>query len=200
MSGWIWVLVGYLAGSFPTGYVIVKLLRNEDIRNFGSGNIGATNVGRRMGKKWAVAVTLIDMIKGGVVLILARVMNVESPPLIAAIAFASVCGHNFPLWLGFKGGKGVATTFGVVFFMIPPYSSYAALTAGIIWYGVMKVSRYVSLASLISLFSLPVFFLILKLKPSFVLAVLFMALLASFRHRENIKRMQHGEESRIGEK
>lgn len=82
MSGWIWVLVGYLAGSFPTGYVIVKLLRNEDIRNFGSGNIGATNVGRRMGKKWAVAVTLIDMIKGGVVLILARVMNVESPPLL----------------------------------------------------------------------------------------------------------------------
>ena len=96
MTNWMWILIAYLAGSFPTGYVFVKLFCGEDIRTFGSGNIGATNVGRRMGKKWAIIVTIIDMIKGGMVLVLARSMKVEGSSLLALMAFASVSGHNFP--------------------------------------------------------------------------------------------------------
>ncbi|ADE56697.1 MAG: glycerol-3-phosphate 1-O-acyltransferase PlsY [Aminobacterium colombiense] len=200
MTNWMWILIAYLAGSFPTGYVFVKLFCGEDIRTFGSGNIGATNVGRRMGKKWAIIVTIIDMIKGGMVLVLARSMKVEGSSLLALMAFASVCGHNFPIWLKGKGGKGVATTFGVVFFMIPPYSSYAALAAGIIWYGTLKISRYVSVASIASLFSLPLIFITLKMDSSHVLAVLSMAFLALVRHKENIKRIRSGEENQVGKK
>ena len=85
----------------------------KDIREFGSGNIGATNVGRVLGKKWAVVTAVVDILKGGLAVLLAMSLGVKSPFLLATVGFAGVIGHDYPLWLGFKGGKGVATTFGV---------------------------------------------------------------------------------------
>ncbi|HCA41416.1 MAG TPA: acyl-phosphate glycerol 3-phosphate acyltransferase [Aminobacterium sp.] len=199
MSYWLWIFAAYLTGSFPTGYVCAKVFRGVDIRTFGSGNIGATNVGRLMGRPWAIGVTIVDMLKGGIILIIARKAGIESPVVLASIAFASICGHNFPLWLNFKGGKGVATTYGVVFFMVPPWSSVAALIAGGIWYIVMRWSKYVSVASILSLFTLPLLFLLFHLHVSNVLAVSFMAILALVRHRNNIARIRRGEEGRVGE-
>jgi len=116
---WLWPLAGYLAGSIPTGYLLVRVLKGQDIREFGSGNIGATNVGRILGKPWAVFVALFDMAKGGLVVLSALASGVNSPWVLAATALAGVAGHNYPAWLRFSSGKGVATSFGVLFFLDP---------------------------------------------------------------------------------
>ena len=93
-----WIAVGYLMGSCPTGYLLVKSLTGKDIREFGSGNIGATNVGRVLGKKWAVVTAVVDMLKGGLAVLLAMSLGVKSPFLLATVGFAGVIGHDYPLW------------------------------------------------------------------------------------------------------
>ena len=110
MSFILCALFGYLAGSCPTGFLVAKYVCGADIRSYGSGNIGATNVGRLMGKKWAVAVAIFDMLKGGLAVLVASCF-VSSHALLALTGVCAVLGHNYPVWLGFKGGKGVATTF-----------------------------------------------------------------------------------------
>ena len=95
MTPLLWILLGYLLGSFPAGYLAAKIVKGVDIRTVGSGNVGSTNVGRLMGKKWAVAVTLADMIKGAAGLLVARSAGVTDPVILATTAFAGVCGHNF---------------------------------------------------------------------------------------------------------
>ncbi len=115
MSFILCALFGYLAGSCPTGFLVAKYVCGADIRAYGSGNIGATNVGRLMGKKWAVAVAVFDMLKGGLA-VLAASCFVQQHALLALTGVCAVLGHNYPVWLGFKGGKGVATTFGVIAF------------------------------------------------------------------------------------
>ena len=104
MTAFIWVLAGYFFGSIPAGYLIIKILLGKDIRNLGSGNIGATNVSRFVGKGWGVGVALFDMAKGGLVVLAARLAGIQDPWILALSGFAGVCGHNFPLWLRFKGG------------------------------------------------------------------------------------------------
>ena len=112
-----WLVFGYLAGSCPTGYLAVKMLKGQDIRDYGSGNIGATNTGRVLGKKWAVAVAVFDMLKGGIAVLLASFFT-DNDVILALTGVFAVLGHNYPVWLGWRGGKGVATTFGVLAFMI----------------------------------------------------------------------------------
>lgn len=192
------ILLGYFLGSLPWGYIIFRYMKHDDIRNYGSGNIGATNVGRFLGKKWAVIVTLADMFKGSVALIVAYLFTIRDPWIISMIGIAAVLGHNFPVWLGFKGGKGVSTTYGVVIFYYPPLSLVIAAMGGITWFVVLKVSRYVSIASLVSLFSLSLWGLLLELDTPYILACLFLAVLSTWRHRSNLVNLLGGTEGKIG--
>lgn len=195
---WIWPFLGYLAGSMPTGYLVVKLLRGDDIRRYGSGNIGATNVGRVMGRKWAVAVAVTDMLKGGIVVALAMALGVRDHLVLALTGLFGVLGHNFPVWLRFKGGKGVATSFGVMFFF-NWFSPWPALIGGAVWYLVMRASRYVSLASLVALYSSAGLMWFFRAPAPYCWASLALAVLSTLRHRENIKRLMAGTENRVGQ-
>lgn len=200
MTVLFWIFLGYLAGSFPTGYIVVKLVKEIDIRTVGSGNIGATNVGRLMGKKWAIAVAIADMLKGAIGVLCAQTVGVVEPWTIALAGFAGVCGHNFPIWLGFKGGKGVSSTYGVIFFLYPPLSFLLAPAGGVIWLILFKVKGYVSLASLVSLWCLPFLALGLFFPFPYIAVITGLAVFSTIRHRDNIRRLAEGKESRFGEK
>jgi glycerol-3-phosphate acyltransferase PlsY len=197
MTAALWILLGYLVGSCPTGYLVVRLIRGEDIRNFGSGNIGATNVGRVMGKPWSVAVAIFDMVKGGLMILAAWILGVREPWILSLTGVAGVLGHNFPVWLGFKGGKGVATSFGAVA-LFDFFDPWPALLGGLVWYGTMKGSRYVSLASMVSLSAVPIFLAFFGADRAYVITAAGLALLTILRHRANIGRLLAGTESRVG--
>lgn len=188
-------LFGYLAGSCPTGYLAVKYARGADIRSYGSGNTGATNVGRLMGKKWAVAVAVFDMLKGGLA-VLAASRFTSSPSLLALTGVCAVLGHNYPVWLGFKGGKGVATTFGVIAFF-DFFTPWPALLGGLVWYAVMRFTKYVSVASLAGLFAAALLTFLWGMPKPYAAAALFLACLSSWRHRANIARLMDGTESKV---
>lgn len=192
-----WVAFAYFLGSIPTGYLLVRFIKHQDIRMLGSGNIGATNVKRVLGKKWAVFVTLIDMLKGALGLLGASATGVSNPAALSWIALSGVLGHNYPVWLKFKGGKGIATSYGVIFFLWPPISFAVALMGGAAWYAILRISHYVSLASILSLFMVPLFFWMLGAPWPFILFSVTLALLAAWRHHENIERLFLGTESRI---
>ena len=192
-----WMFVSYFIGSLPTGYLVARIFRGVDIRTVGSGSIGATNVRRLMGLGWAVFVTLVDMLKGALALLLTVDSASSDPWLLSLSALAVVLGHNYPVWLRFRGGKGVATTYGTMFF-IWPYNSFAiVLMSGALWYAVMTSTRYVSLASMVSLLALPAFFWMLDAPLPFILLALSLALLALFRHRANVSRLLEGRESPV---
>ena len=192
-----WMFVSYFIGSLPTGYLVARIFRGVDIRTVGSGSIGATNVRRLMGLGWAVFVTLVDMLKGALALLLTVDSASSDPWLLSLSALAVVLGHNYPVWLRFRGGKGVATTYGTMFF-IWPYNSFAiVLMSGALWYAVMTSTRYVSLASMVSLLALPAFFCTLDAPLPFILLALSLALLALFRHRANVSRLLEGRESPV---
>lgn len=195
MSLILCAIFGYLAGSCPTGFLAAKYAGGADIRSFGSGNIGATNVGRLMGKKWAVAVAVFDMLKGGLA-VLAASFFVSSPSLLALTGVCAVLGHNYPVWLGFKGGKGVATTFGVIGFF-DFFTPWPAILGGLVWYAVMRFTKYVSAASIAGLFSTALFVLLWGMPKPYAAAALFLACLSSWRHRSNIKRLMNGTESKV---
>ena len=192
-----WMFVSYFIGSLPTGYLVARIFRGVDIRTVGSGSIGATNVRRLMGQGWAVFVTLVDMLKGALALLLTVDSASSAPWMLSLSALAVVLGHNYPVWLRFRGGKGVATTYGTMFF-IWPYNSFAiVLMSGALWYAVMTSTRYVSLASMVSLLALPAFFWMLDAPLPFILLALILALLAMFRHRANVSRLLEGRESPV---
>ena len=192
-----WMIVSYFIGSLPTGYLVARIFRGVDIRATGSGSIGATNVRRLMGLGWAVFVTAIDMLKGALALLLVADSASSDPWLLSLAALAAVLGHNYPVWLRFRGGKGVATTYGTMFF-IWPYNSFAiVLMSGALWYAVMTSTRYVSLASMLSLLALPACFWMLDAPLPFILLALFLAFLTLLRHGANISRLLRGRENPI---
>ena len=193
----LWLALGYLFGSLPTGYVVVRAKTGQDIRTVGSGNIGATNVGRVLGKQWAVIVTIVDMLKGGAAVMLCRSFG-GADIAVAAAALGAVLGHNYPVWLNFHGGKGVATTFGTLFFVQMWYSCAAVLLAGILWFLVMKAFRYVSLASLVALVAIAGWFWFFGMHVSFIVLALLLAVLSLWRHRGNVDRLIHGTENKVG--
>jgi len=191
------MIISYLIGSFPTGYVVTRIGKGTDIRATGSGSIGATNVRRVMGQGWAVFVAVIDMLKGVLALLLAGTSAVAEPWLLSLAGLAAVIGHNYPVWLKFKGGKGVSTTYGVLFFLYPYESFAVTLLGGAIWYAVMTVTRYVSLASMTSLMSIPLFFWMLDAPVSYILASFVLAFFSIWRHSSNIDRLMRGVENRV---
>jgi len=194
----------YLLGSIPNGYLLMRFFRQQDIRALGSGNIGATNVLRSGSKGLGAATFLLDMLKGvAAVLLAAHFAASFIPGLVATDAKAiaalfAVLGHFFPVWLGFRGGKGVSTGFGV-FLAISPLSALSAITVFAILLG---ISRYVSLASIVGAASFPLF--AWKIMPEahysrlFLAVVVAVPLLIIAKHHQNIARLIAGTESRIG--
>ncbi|MBL8666302.1 MAG: glycerol-3-phosphate 1-O-acyltransferase PlsY [Rhodospirillales bacterium] len=184
---------GYLFGSIPFGLLLTRLAGHGDIRAIGSGNIGATNVLRTGNKKLALATLLLDVGKGALPTLLAAQGGDELASLVAG--FAAVLGHNFPLWLGFRGGKGVATTLGVLLAISWP----VGLAALALWLGSAVVFRISSLAALIALAASPLLMLAFGDGAQVVLAAV-LALLAAVRHHTNIRRLLAGTEPKIGGK
>lgn len=193
----------YLLGSIPTGYLLVRAFRNQDIRTVGSGNIGATNVLRSGGKGLGAATFLLDVLKGAAAVWMGalafRYLAIASTPrdVEALAALFAVIGHMFPVWLGFRGGKGVATGFGV-FLVAAPWAALAAIG---VFGVVLAISRFVSLASIAGAASFPVFawFLVSGYRPPFFMAVqAVVALLIIAKHHQNIRRLLSGTENRIG--
>ena len=203
LAGILIVAIAYLLGSVPTGYLLVRLFRHEDIRSVGSGNIGATNVLRSGGKGLGAATFFLDGLKGAAPVAIASWIG---PHLAAAVpthdfealaAVVAVLAHMFPVWLGFRGGKGVATGFGV-FLVAAPWAALAAITVFAI---VLLLSRYVSLASILGASSFPVFawFLVRGDKPAlFIAAQIIVSLLIIVKHHQNIRRLVNGTENRFG--
>ncbi len=183
------LLLGYLLGSIPFGLVITKAAGLGDIRSVGSGNIGATNVLRTGRKDLALATLLLDGGKGAIAVIIAMLMGWR-PEVAGAAAFL---GHCFPVWLGFKGGKGVATFMGTLFALHFP----AGIFAGAIWLAVAFVLKYSSLAALTAAAAMPLVLFSMG-KPDYALGALFMAALIFIRHQANIKRLLSGAEPKIG--
>lgn len=203
----LWAIVSYLIGSFPTGYVVTKLFHKDasgkrdglDIRSIGSGAIGATNVGRAMGPVWSWFTAIVDMLKGAFALLLAaHIAPSESQETIMALAgFAVVLGHIFPVWLKFKGGKGVATSYGTIFFIWPYYSFAVVAVCAAIWYIIRGTTRYVSLASMLSLSASSLCLAMLGAPAVFIWLAAGLAALVIFSHRENIVRLMHGTENKF---
>jgi glycerol-3-phosphate acyltransferase PlsY len=195
------LLIAYLLGSIPTGFLVAKA-RGVDIRTVGSGNIGATNVFRILGTPAGVFVLLADAAKGWVaVFVVARyfAVNAGGPPLEwfkVGAGVAAILGHIYTCWLHFKGGKGIATSAGVLVALVP----VALLIVLGIWIVVFACSRYVSLASIAAAFVLPFGAWLLGESITIVLVLAVLAALAIYKHKANIKRLLNGTENRIGGK
>ena len=192
------VPIAYLIGSIPFGYLIVKLTRGADVRATGSGGTGATNVSRRAGKVAGVATLVLDALKGAVAILITRGLLNDGPRAshgwwVVATAVAVIIGHIFPVWLGFRGGKGVATAAGV-FLIIGPF---ALLCAGVVFLAVVLITRYVSLGSIVAAATIPVFVWVSGLGAPEVTGAVAGALLIIFAHRANIGRLIGGTESKF---
>ena len=197
----------YLIGSFPSGYIAGKI-NGMDVREHGSGNIGATNVLRVLGRPWGYTVFFLDAFKGFVAVRLALALVARNPAAAGyseffAILAAAMCivGHSFPHWLAFKGGKGVATSVGSILGIMP----IAAITIFLVWVAVFLITRYVSLASIIAALTLPFAVAILvhlKMTQGVVLFYFSAAMtaLVVWRHRSNISRLLKGTEQRFARK
>jgi glycerol-3-phosphate acyltransferase PlsY len=193
------VIGGYLLGSIPFGVIATRLGGAGDIRSIGSGNIGATNV-LRSGRKDLAAITLLgDGGKGAVAVFIAWLATHNSPlhaqaALTALAGAAAFLGHLFPVWLGFKGGKGVATFFGTLLAAAWP----VGLAAGATWIAVAFLGRISSLAALVAVAAAPVYVFVFHRPAPIAVLALFMGVLIYIRHAANIRRLLHGEEPRIG--
>jgi acyl phosphate:glycerol-3-phosphate acyltransferase len=186
-------VIGYLLGSIPFGLILTRLAGTVDLRSIGSGNIGATNVLRTGHKGLAAATLICDMLKGTVAVIIAG--NYGGPDAAMLAALGAFLGHLFPVWLKFKGGKGVAVYIGVLIGLFWP----AALVFCVLWIATATVTRYSSLSALVASFVTPIF---LWWFGHLALASLFaiLTMLLFYMHRANVARLQAGTEGRIGEK
>ena len=188
----------YLLGSVPFGYLLVRFFRKEDIRSVGSGNIGATNVARSGAKGLGILTLVLDALKGTAAVLLAKHLFPNTLDIAALAAVFAILGHVFPVWLGFKGGKGVATALGVYLALSWP-TAIASLAVFII---VLLLTKYVSLASIVGAAVLPNFFLLFVAdrSPIVIASVLFISLLVILKHHMNIARLKSGTESKFGSK
>ncbi len=189
----LWAAIGYLLGSVPFGMLIARALNLGDLRKIGSGNIGATNVLRTGHKGAALATLLLDGGKGAAAVLLARAFAAEDAVQLAALA--AFLGHCYPVWLGFRGGKGVATFLGIVLALHWPVGLAACAT----WAATAALSRYSSLSALFAAGMTPVWMPLLGYGQGFVLGIV-LALLIYWRHAANIGRLRAGTESKIGTK
>jgi acyl phosphate:glycerol-3-phosphate acyltransferase len=186
-------LMGYALGSIPFGLLLTRAAGLGDIRAIGSGNIGATNVLRTGNRKLAAATLLLDGVKGAAATVIGLLL--AGPAGVFAGGLAAVLGHLFPVWLGFRGGKGVATGFGVLIAASP----LAGVAAGAVWLAVVRLVR-ISSAGALSAFAVAPILMWLTAPPLLTLLALCLAVLVFARHHENIRRLLAGTEPRIGAK
>ncbi len=199
MNPWlVSIPLAYLLGSIPFGYLLVKIFRKQDIRATGSGNIGATNVARSGAKGLGIATLLLDLGKAFAAVKIGQLLAPGDYSLAVAAAVAAILGHVFPIWLGFCGGKGVASALGV-FLALTPASAVAVFA---IFLAILFLTRYVSLASIIAAAAFPLFgFYFVSVRTPIVIAgFLFIPLLVIVKHHQNIRRLLSGTESRFGSK
>ena len=203
MTPWLLsITVAYLLGSIPFGYLLVRTFRNEDIRATGSGNIGATNVARSGAKGLGILTLVLDALKGFVAVVIAQ--HIAEPygfpqayDIAAAAALAAVVGHCFPVWLRFRGGKGVATALGVFLALVPLTTVLYVLGIFLI---VVFLTKYVSLASIVGAALFPVFALphAPNRSPILITCYILIPLIIIFKHGQNIRRLIAGTEHRFG--
>jgi len=195
------LLSSYLVGSIPIGYLMVKALKGLDIRQFGSGNVGATNVIRVLGKGPGILTLVLDVSKGLLAVLIiapliAKYLPASRSELQLGCGIAAICGHNWTCFLRFKGGKGIATSAGV-FLGLAPIVMLCLLG---IW-GIMAfLTRYVSAASIVTSMALPILLYVFNRPIEWVIAGFVLSWVSIIKHRSNIKRLLNGTEHRIGEK
>ncbi|MDK4739289.1 glycerol-3-phosphate 1-O-acyltransferase PlsY [Rhizobium sp. CNPSo 3464] len=187
------IVIGYLLGSIPFGLVLTRMAGLGDVRKIGSGNIGATNVLRTGNKPLAAATLLLDAFKGTVAVLIVSHFFGEDAGVLAG--FAAFIGHIFPVWIGFKGGKGVATYLGILLGLAP----LMALIFSIIWLVIAFTTRYSSLSALVATLVIPVALWILG-ADKIAAAMALMTVIAWYKHRANIARLTAGTETKIGAK
>lgn len=187
------LVIGYLLGSIPFGLVLTKFAGTQDLRSIGSGNIGATNVLRTGRKGLAAATLLCDMLKGTLAVVIAGTYGGPEAAMLGGLA--AFLGHLFPVWLNFRGGKGVAVYIGVLIGLFWP----AAVVFCVLWLATAATTRYSSLSGLVASFVTPIFLWWFG-HPALAALFAVLTLLLFYIHRENIKRLQAGTEGRIGEK
>ncbi|WP_174520476.1 glycerol-3-phosphate 1-O-acyltransferase PlsY [Desulfolucanica intricata] len=188
------IIISYLIGSIPFGYLVGRLWKGIDIRELGSGNIGTTNVWRNLGPVAGIISLLGDAGKGALAVLIAKQLGGPSTVLLASLAV--LAGHSYPVFLKFKGGKIVATGLGVLLSIAP----LVALIAAIVWLLFVGISRYVSLGSIAAAVCVPVSMLILVDKWQVILFGFIISFFAIYKHRDNIKRLLAGTEYKIGQK
>lgn len=199
------VLLAYLIGSIPTAYVLFKIKKGDDIRKYGSGNVGGTNIIRTLGTLWGIMTIIADMAKGFLPILITFLIYPSDLILAAAVSVVAVIGHIFPVYIKFRGGKAIATAFGVIVGIsaLPLISNPAWLRIlpifiilGI-WGIVFAISKIVSLGSVIASAAVPITFYFCGYPWIIVIAAIFWGLLTFISHRKNIKRLIRGEEKKI---
>ena len=194
MTTTLWVVLGYLVGSVPFAFLITRASGRVDIRQLGSGNVGAANVLRVAGSRAALMTALFDIAKGAAVVLTARAAG-AAPGVCASVGAAAVGGHIYPIWLRFRGGKGVATTCGVFAVLAP----LATLLAAVMFAGVVRATRRVSLGSMAAAVSLGPLAYAVGTPNTAVRAAFFSGCLILFNHRSNLIRLAGGTEARLGD-
>ena len=187
------IIICYLIGSMPFGYIVAKVVKKIDIRDYGSGNIGATNAFRVLGPWLASLVLIGDLLKGFLAIVLFYQLNIDSLFVIILGGLAVIGGHDWSIFLEFKGGKGIATTYGVFLALNPKI----ALLSALIWLIVIALTRYASLASILSLSVLVVLMLWFKQPQEYIIFSVIILALALYRHRGNILRLKEGKEKKV---
>lgn len=191
----LFILLGYIFGSISFSYIVAKRVAGIDIRQHGSKNAGATNTLRLLGKGPAILVLALDALKG-IAAVLIAIQLTELPWLIMVTGLFAILGHNWPVFFGFKGGKGVATTIGVVFTL----AFFPALVAAVIALIIIYIFRYVSLGSLVFATLLPVCMSLFDVPLAYIIGGIAIMILSYIRHSSNIVRIIKGEENKLGAK
>ncbi|UUX34433.1 glycerol-3-phosphate 1-O-acyltransferase PlsY [Fundicoccus culcitae] len=189
----LWIAIGYLSGSIPTGVLYSKIFHKVDVRQLGSGNSGATNIGRNFGFKAAVIVSVIDILKGWIPILMVRQIFPNEHLLIMLVGIASVLGHAYPIFAGFKGGKIVSTSFGV----LVGFNFWIGLMTALVLFAFIYLTSTISLSALSSYTLGALYILVTNDQIVYGIGFLLITLFMYYRHRANIQRILNGTESRI---
>lgn len=199
------ILISYFIGSIPTAYIFGRVLKGIDIRKFGSGNVGATNALRVLGKRPGIMVLVLDILKGFVVVlflgnfVLAKIAGISDETVRIFLGLSCISGHNWTIFLRFRGGKGIATTFGVLLGLTIKIASLKMVLSLVIltWVLTFIILRIVSLASVLTGISLPIYMILFKQPNVLTLSSIILAIFIILRHKLNLKRILQGKEPRL---